>query len=205
MPGIQKIIIDQQLAELGVRNTPAKMNITQPHREMKIETETPQMQIERKNSSFKVNRKKINSESGLKAPSEVTKDYRDKGRSGAHKGARAAVQDGNYLGELRQPGDRVGRLARGKTMSAVKSKQQQMNIDLMPKSAPEVSWEKGSMRINWSKHSIVIDWDGDYMPQVTIDQKSNVEIFLRTEPYFKVKVVDADDPTMPGRLVDEAI
>ena len=204
MSAINKINIDQQLAEIGLKNTPAQMHINQPRMQMKIKTERAQMEIERKNASFKINRKKINSESGLKSPQEVSKTFRDRGKEGALKGARNAADDGNYLGELRRPGDRVAKLAKNKTMSAI-MKKQQMNIGLMPKSSPEVVWDKGSMRINWSKHSIVIDWDGEYMPQVTIDPKSSIEVYLRTEPHFRIVVDEREDPNMPGRIVDEAI
>ena len=204
MPGINHINIEQQLAEVGITRTPAQMHIEQQRLQMKITTENPKMEIDRKNPSFKVNRKKINSESGLKSTPELSRDYRDRGRSGSLKGIRTAVEDGNFLGELRRPGDRVARLARNKTMSNL-LKKKEMNIGLMPKSSPEVEWEKGHLSINWSKHSIVIDWDGDYMPTLTIDPKHSIEIYLRTKPYFRVIVEEAEDPNMPGRLVDKAI
>jgi len=171
---------------------------------MRISSETPQMQIERKAPTFKVNRRKINAESGLKAPLDLAKDYRDKGKAGAARGTRTAVDDGNFLGETRRKGDRVGQLARKKTMSAILRKQQ-MNIGLMPKSRPEVTWDKGSMSINWSKHSIVIDWDGEYMPQLTVDPRHSIEVFVRTEPYFRVSVEEVLDPNRPGRYIDQAI
>jgi len=204
MPGIQKISIDQQLAEIGVRNTPAMMRIQQQRPEMSIKTESPHMEIERKNPTFKVNRKKINNESGLKGSPELSKEYRDKGRVGALRGSKNSVHDGNFLGETRKPGDRVSKLAHSKAMNNI-AKKQNFNIGLMPKSSPDIIWDKGSMRINWSKHSIVIDWDGEYMPQVTIDPKSSIEIFLRTEPHFRIMVEDGVDPNMPGRLIDKAI
>ena len=205
MPNIQKVVIDQQMAEVGVRSTPAKMHITVPRMEMKITTESPHMEIDKQSPKFKVNRKKINSESGLKSPSEITTAYRDAGRSGAMKGTKTAVEDGNFLGDLaKRPGDRVAKLSHNKAMAAV-MKRKQTNVGLMPKSRPEVEWEKGYMRINWSKHSIVIDWDGEYMPQLTIDPKYSLEIFLRTEPYFRVTIEDLVDPNMPGRLVDRAV
>jgi hypothetical protein len=75
----------------------------------------------------------------------------------------------------------------------------------MPKSRPEVIWDKGHMSINWSKHSILIDWDGEYMPELTVDPKYSIEVFLRTEPYFRVSVEEMVDPSMPGRFVDQAI
>jgi len=204
MSGIQKIVIDQQLAELGIKYTPGKLNIKLPRMKMRITNEPAQMQIERKAPSFRINRKKINSESGLKAPLELAQAYRDEGRTGALRGVKIAADDGNFLGETRRKGDRVPQLARSKTMSAL-MKKQQLNIGLMPKNRPEVVWDKGSMSINWSKHSIVIDWDGEFMPQMTIDPKYSVEIFMRTEPYFRVAVEEMDYPGKTGRYVDQAI
>jgi len=205
MPGIRKVTIEQQLAEIGVNATQGQMRITRPSMEMRITTESPQMEIERQAPKFRVNRKKINSESGLKPTRELVMDFRNDGRTGALRGAKNAVNDGNFLGNAKEPGDRVGKLARIKTMGEIKKKQSQTNIGLMPKTSPEVIWDKGSMSINWSKHSIVIDWDGEYMPQVTIDPKYSIEIFLRTEPYFRIMVEDVIDPNRPGMYVDKAI
>ena len=204
MPGIQRITIEQQLAEVGVRITPAEVHIERPHMQMKITTESPEMEIESQAPSFRINRRKINSESGLKSPLELARVYRDNGREGAYRGARTAKEDGNFLGDLKKPGDRVAKLAHSKSMSAI-MKKKQTNLGLMPKSIPEVEWERGYMRINWSKHSIVIDWDGEYMPKLTVDPKYSIEVFLRTEPYFRIMVEEVMDPNMPGRIVDRAI
>ena len=203
MASIHKISIDQQIAEIGVKSTPARLNISMPRMQMRITTEAPKMEIESQAPSFRINRKKINSESGLKGAVELSRDYRDQGRAGAMRGTRQAVSDGNFLGELRRPGDRVGQLARSKTMNRI-LKNKEINIGLMPRSRPEVVWEKGQMSINWSKHSILIDWDGEYMPQLTIDPKYSVEVFMRTEPYFRVTVEEMAPSTI-GRYVDQAI
>ena len=204
MANIQMININQQLAELGIRNTPAKLNIRSPHMEMRIKTENAKMEIEHKTPSFRISRKKMESEIGSKTPIEFAKSNREQGRTGALRGAKVAVEDGNFLGEMRRKGDRVGQLARKKTMSAI-LKKQQVNIGLSPGSSAEVVWDEGSMSINWSRHSILIDWDGEFMPQLTVDPKYSVEIFLKTEPYFRVSVRDMIDPEMPGRVVDAAI
>jgi len=204
MANIQRINIDQQLAELGIRSNPAKLNIKYPRMEMRIKTENAKMEIDRKAPTFRISRKKQEAEIGSKAPLEFAKANRDQGRTGALRGAKVAVDDGNFLGEMRRKGDRVGQLARKKTMSAI-LKKQQVNIGLSPGSTAEVVWDKGSMSINWSRHSILIDWDGDFMPQLTVDPKYSVEIFLKTEPYFRVSVRDMIDPGMPGMVVDQAI
>ena len=203
MAGISRITIDQQLAEIGVNITPAKLHIERGRMQMKISTESSQMEIEQQEPTFKVNREKINNESGLKTPEAVTMAYRDEGKSGAMRGARTAKDDGNFLGETRNRGDRVARLAHNKAMSRMGKKQ--TNLDLMPKSLPEVEWSKGSMRINWSKHSVVIDWDGEYMPKLTVDPRYSIEVFLRTEPYFHVSVQTDPGPNAPGNIVDKAV
>ena len=204
MPKVSQITIEQQLAEIGINSTPAQMHIEQQRLQMRIETELPKMEIDRKNPTFKLNRKKINSESGLKGTTELSRIFRDRGRAGALRGARIAKEDGNFLGELRNPGDRVGQLARNKTMSAILRKKE-ANIGLMPKSIPEVEWERGYLKINWTKHSIIIDWEGDYMPSVTIDPKHSIEVYLRSTPYFRILVTEGEDTGMPGNLVDTAI
>ena len=204
MPSIRRITIDQQLAEIGVQSTPAKMHIVRPRMSMTIKTESPKMEIDRKDPTFKVNWKKVNSERGLKAPMELTDDFKNDGKEGALRGAKTPGEDGDYLGDLRIPGNRLAQLMRSKSLAAV-MKKKQLDLGLMPESSPEVVWDRGHLRINWSKHSIVIDWDGEYMPQVTIDPKYSIEIFLRTEPYFKIKVEEVNDPNMPGKYIDKAI
>ena len=204
MAAISQITIIQQLAEIGVRITPGQMHIQRQQMKMNIESEMPEMEIEHKNPSFKVNRKKINSESGLKPPDVLSKEFRDKGKDDALTGIKTAVEDGNFLGDVTMPGDRVGKLAHKKTLSSL-LKKKETNIGLMPKSSPEIVWERGYIRINWSKHSILIDWDGDYMPKVTIDPKYSIEVYLRKEPYFKIIVNAPEDPGRPGRFVDKAI
>ena len=204
MTSIQKLMIDQQLAEIGVKVVPAKMQITFPRLQMKITTENTQMEIDSKTPSFKINRKKINNESGLKTPSTFTREYRDKGISSALKGAKTAGEDGDFLGDARIRGSRIAKLSRSKSMASA-TRKQKLDIGTMPQSSPEVEWDKGYMRINWSKHSIVVDWDGEYMPQLKVDPKYSVEIYLREEPYFRLTVEDMIEPNSPGRVVDRAI
>ena len=204
MSGISRIVIEKQHAQIGLRNTPARMRISKPQMQMRIKNEVPTMEIDRRAPTFKVNRKKINAESGLKAPDDFTKTFRDDGKAGALRATRTGVDDGNFLGNVRSPGDRVARLARNKAMSAVLNKQQ-TNLGLMPKSPPEVNWEKGHMRVSWSRHSLVIDWEGDYLPKLTLDPPHSVEVYLRTKPYVRIMVEEGPPPRTRGGHVDEAI
>ena len=204
MPSIKNITIEQQLAEIGVRKTPAQIHIEQQQMEMKIKTESPKMDIERKNPSFKVVRKKpYSGSSGMKSSQDISKDYRDKGKVDLSRNAKGAAGGSNSVGDVKKPGRKPGRLARSLAKSNTIKKKD--SGGLSSKGSPEVEWDKGYMRINWSKHSILIDWDGEYMPRVRIDPKHSIEIYLRTEPYFRIKVNDGKDLNLPGAVVDKAI
>jgi len=198
-----RLNIDQQMAEIGVRSTPARLNITLPKPRMTIHNETAKLQVDSAAPSFRVNRRKINNESGMKSPLTFAKDFRNKGRSAALRGAGQNKDDGNFLANHKIPGDKIPRLAKNKAMSRLQ--QPELNIGLMPQSSPEVTWDKGHMRINWSKHSVVVDWDGEYMPQLTLEPKYSVEVFMRTEPYFRITVEELIDSNAPGKFVDSAV
>jgi len=200
-----RIKIDQQLAQIGVNNTPAKMNISLPRVQMRVRTEAAQMEVDRQAPTFKVNRRKINDESGLKAPLAFAKDFSGKGRQAALRGIGQNSRDGDFLANPDIPGkEAVPRLAKSKAMSRLASKKE-INIGLMPESSPEIQWDKGHMRINWSRHSVVIDWEGDYLPEMTVDPKHSVEVFLRTQPYFRVMVEESLDSGRPGKYIDSAV
>jgi hypothetical protein len=198
---LKRINIDQQYAEIGVRYTPAKLNISMPRGQMSITNVRPQMHIERQAPSFRVNKRKQNNESGLKGPLELAKTFRNKGRQSALRGAAKFKEDGNFLANHKIPGDKVPSLAKKRATERLGPKN--VNIGLIPQTSPEVTWDKGYMRINWSKHSIAIDWHGDYMPDMTVDPKHSVEVFLRTQPYFRVMVEEVFDSR--GRYIDHAI
>ena len=51
-----RLNIDQQIAEIGVKSIPARLNISMPRGHLKIKTETSQMRIDKKAPSFRVNR-----------------------------------------------------------------------------------------------------------------------------------------------------
>jgi len=200
-----RLNIDQQMAQIGVRNTPAKLNISMPKGQYDIKTEIPQMRIDSKLPSFKMNRQKINNESGLKAPLALARSFRDTGRQAALRGARQAKDDGNFLANHRIPGEKlVPMLAKNKAMAKL-SKNKELNIGLMPAASPEVDWDKGHMRVNWSEHSVVIDFSGDYKPQISVEQEYSVEVFLRTKPYIRVSVEEALSSARPGRYIDRNI
>jgi len=201
---LMRVNIDQQFAEIGVRNTRAKMNISMPKGQLRINTETPKMQIDRKVPAFRINRKKINNESGLKGPLELAKTFRNSGKSAAFRAMANYKNDGNFVANPNIPGDKsFPMLAKNKLMRHMQKPD--YNVGLMPAGSPDVSWDKGHMRINWSKHSVRIDYDGDNLADISIDPKHSVEVYLRKRPYFRVTVEAVNVGGAPGRYIDSAV
>lgn len=203
MTGIQRITIDQQLAEIGVKVTPAQMHITTPRMEMEITSDDAEFEVESRGPTFKINRKKINEESGLLRPLTLSRDIAGTAKRKAMGGTAESVQDGDHLKKTELPGNRVAQLSKQKTLRS--STPKDVNIGLMPKSSPEIEWDPGYVHINWSGHKIKIEFQGEYMPNMVIDPPYSVEVFLRTPPYFRITVEEAPDPYMAGQVVDERL
>ena len=202
MSTLPMINIDQQYATIGINVTPAQMKITTPHPEMTVTSESPEMTVESKRPEFKVNWKKVRSESGLKPPGDFTLSVRDNARGKIMNYVGESVHDGDYLGKVEAPGNRVARQSRTKSL---KTAQVDINIESVPKSLPEVEWKPGYIHIKWSDHKFKIDWQGEYMPEILIDPPFSVEIFLRDRPYIKISVEDQLERSYAGRVVDKML
>jgi len=199
-----RLNINQQFAQIGVRSTPARMNISMPKGQMRITTETPQMNIDKKAPSFRINRKKINNESGLKGPLELAKTFRNKGRSNALQAAANYKNDGNFIANPHIPGDKsIPMLSKNKMKRALA--QPEYNVGLMPASSPEITWDKGHMNVNWSRHSVRIDYVGDSLADISIDPKHSVEVYLRTRPSFRVTVEEIQTDNIIGRFINSLV
>jgi len=199
-----RVRIDQQRAEIGINSSPARMRIRKPQGQMSIRNEPTRLQIDTKAPSFNVNQQKIRNESGLKAPLDLAKDFRNTGKQAALRGARQNKDDGNFIANPNIPGDKsIPQLAKTKAMAEFRNRD--INIGLMPASPAEIQWEKGQINMNWSKHSLVVDYNSEFMPEVTLDPMYSVEVFLRTQPYFRVSVEEMTPSGSPGRYIDQTV
>ena len=199
-----RVVIDQQRAEIGINNSLGTMRIRKPQGQMTLRNNPTRLQIDRKAPTFSVNQQKIRNESGLKAPLELAKDFRNDGRQAALRGARQNKDDGNFIANPNIPGDKsIPLLAKNKAMAEFRNRD--INIGLMPASPAEIDWDMGHMNMNWSKHSLIVDYNSEFMPEVTLDPMFSVEVFLRTQPYIRVSVEPVITSGAPGRYIDQTI
>ena len=199
MPRIPQIQIEQQYAAIGIRTTRSQMKISTPKPKMHVSQQRPQMQVERQSPQFRVNWKKVYADMGRLPAASHALEVRDYGRSVAHSAISEIAEDGSYLGNVVQRGNRVAELARQKSL---RTSQVELNIGSVPSTSPEMEWDPGYLKVNWSNHELNIEWDRDFMPNIVIDPPYSVEIFLRNKPYIKISVVEDELPADVGKHVD---
>ncbi|MDR0952178.1 MAG: DUF6470 family protein [Oscillospiraceae bacterium] len=199
LASISRIIIEQQMAAIGVRTTPANLQITTPSPEMTITQENAEFTVESERPTFKVNQKKLRREMNLADPVTFNQELGSKAQQAVHNGIKSKSQEGDFIASVQQQGNRIAMISKQKSIAKTKKA---ANIALMPPSKPEIEWNPGYVRINWSGHNVKIEWEGEYMPEMVVDPPYSVEVFLLREPQFRITVEPGDDPYQPGQRVD---
>ena len=203
MSNISRLIIEQQVARIGIETTNAQLSIHTPRPQMAIESVPAQMSIDRENPSFEVDWEAVRAESGLRSPVNLSKYVRDTSRNKAMQSIGQSARDGDFLGDVTQPGNRVAQLAKSKTKNRT---QTEINLGLMPKHRPNIQWNPGHVNVSWSRHRLIVEWDTEFMPVFVVDPPYSVEIFLTQQPYIRVSIAEGEaSPYEPGKAVDIAL
>ena len=202
LSSISRLLIEQQFAALGIETTNARLHISTPRPTFQIENIRPEMTIDREGPSFELDWQTVRNESGLRSPNNLSRTLRDKAYGQTMQYVAQAVQDGNQLGDVEHPGNRVAQIAKQSTRRRT---QTEINIGLMPKHSPKVKWNPGHVNVNWSRHQLIVEWDTEFMPEFVVDPPYSVEIFLRDRPYIKISIAEGEAPYDPGRVVDTSL
>lgn len=202
MAWMPTITIEQQMASIGIEITPAQMHISMPKRTLEITRELPEMSVTREAPAFRVNWKKFYNEIGHKDATEFRKSNAGNAVSTAHKATGETVADGDYMMDTRISGSRPAQIARSKLYKADETK---LNFSTMPRSLPEVEWQRGTLDISWTRGHLQIEVIGDDMPELVIDPPFSIEIYLRQEPYIRVYIDDGTMPDGVGINVDKKL
>jgi len=200
-----RINIDQQFAQIGVRNSQARMQISSSRENIRIQNQRPQLEVDTQIPTFRVPRQRINNESGLSGPLSLAKKFRDKGKQTALNAARTYSADGDFIANPNIPGDKSIPMLAGNKMKRYLGTREG-NIGLMPSSPPSLDWDKGYININFSRHNIAVDWSGSTMANVSVDTGYPVEVSLSGQPSFRISSVEpAVTNRTLGRYIDRSV
>jgi len=200
-----RINIDQQFAQIGVRSSNARMQISAPRENIRIQKQDPQLEVNTQIPRFRSPRQRISNESGLADPLTFAKRFRDRGKQGALQAAGSYAADGDFIANKNIPGDKsIPLLAKNKMGQRLGTKN--VNIGLMPSSPPSLDWDKGYINVNFTKHSIAVDWSGSNMAEVNVDSGYPVEVSLTRQPSFRITSVEpAVTNRTLGRYIDRSV
>jgi len=201
---VNRININQQMAQISVRRSSARMQITKPRGQMTIRTETPKMQLSTTMPTFHGNRQRVNNESGLAGPLTFAKSFRDKGRQAAMRATANYKNDGNFIANPNIPGDKsIPLLSKNKMKRALE--RPEINVGLMPSSPPSLNWTRGDFSINWSGHSVSVDWTGENTASINADIDYPVQVSLSRRPSINVSSVSYPANNDFGRYINAVV
>ncbi len=199
MSAISRILIEQQFASIGISTVHSQLHITTPHPQMTIQNVAPEMTVESVGPSFEIDWQEVYGESGLKRPAPLAKSIRDSAYADTMRSVSTISRDGEFLGDVTKPGNRVAQLSKQKNHAT----QTEINLSLMPRRKPQVKWDTGHVNISWSRHQLIVEWDTEFMPEFSVEPPYSVEIFLRNKPHITISIAEDEEPLYgPGQAVD---
>jgi len=202
---VMRLNINQQSAQLNIRSSPARMQISMPPGQMTIQDNKTQLQIETQMPTFRVPRERLRRELNLAGPLTFAREFRDKGRQGAHQATATYAAEGDYIANHRIPGDKSIPMMVANKMRRYFQKPE-TNVGLMPSSPPSLDWTPGYINVNASRHDIRVDWSGRNTAQVTADINFPVEVSLSRRPSVTITSIEPaiQNRTM-GRYIDRMV
>jgi hypothetical protein len=197
--------LEHQTAQLSIRNSPARMQISWRPEQITIQNEKPQLQIETQMPTFRVPSQRIRSESGLAGPVSFAKQFAGKGRQAAMRAAATFAAEGDYIANTGIPGDKsIPMMVSNKMRNYFRKPE--TNIGLMPSSPPSLDWTRGYINVNATRHNISVNWSGSNTAQVSVDINFPVEVSLSGRPSVRVSSIEpaVENRTM-GRYIDRTV
>jgi len=202
---IQRININQQFAQLGIRSSNARMQISAPRGQMSIQNNKTQLQMETQMPTFRIPRERLRSELNLASPLSFAKEYRDKGRRGALQATGTYAAEGDFIANQNIPGDKSIPMMVTNKMRRYFQKPE-TNIGLMPSSPPSLDWTPGYININATRHNLDVNWNGRNMADISVDTGYPVEVSLTRRHYVDVSLAGpAVTNSTYSRFIDRSV
>ncbi|MBQ9625200.1 MAG: hypothetical protein IJR47_03740 [Clostridia bacterium] len=183
-------------ASIEVHTTNAQMSISNHIRRFRIHSVPPQMHIKTTMAKFKVNWDQVWAECGRKNNTHFMNDNRQKAYDKTLQAIKRMAQEGDMMMDTTN-GVVIPLIAAENMRAALP----EVNLTTMPKSMPDLTWEKGGVEITWERGSMEIVWDEEFEPDISFT-RHNVEIKMRNFPVVKMREKGAHSG---GKKVDKKV
>lgn len=166
------------LPYFDIKTTNAKVEIRNDPLRLKVEREPARMHVHRTRPKMKVNWTKVRNESGLRSTSAQRKHMQQMYRRMALDGISQMANEYDQISSIQNipPG--------GPEIVATVALDSILHIDIpvvdvanMPRSMPDVEWERGELEIEWESARLEMRWEGSIRPEISVTPHT-VEIRL---------------------------
>lgn len=169
--------------QLEIKTTPAKLEYARGTADLQISRNEGGLHIESKAIQLKLDT--FQARDSIGAPASVAssiKEYSQRGKQAVYDATATYAQQGELLLKTKIGEELVTRFA-AETM--MKDYKPNTGIDFIPKTGPDISWDKGAMTIRYEMDKLNVDW--------RIDQAhfeftpGNIEITVKQSPDITIK------------------
>ena len=167
---------------LGMRTTPARLEINQPQGKLQIRSQKIKQVIDRRLPQVLIDQSQCFKELGCKNPVEMAEEAAALGRQRVLEYIGRLAEEGDYLGQIDYKRPAIAELAQARM-----EQNWAWNIAFLPQSRPQFE-VTGHLRINWQ----VSAGKTDYQPQLPQFRfrPGKLEIYLRQHAQQEIHYLD---------------
>ncbi|MGB9679521.1 MAG: DUF6470 family protein [Thermoanaerobacteraceae bacterium] len=174
------IIMHQTLGRIGIETTPAKINIKNKNADLQIEQIQAKMEIDQKLPQVHIDQYQCFYEAGLKSIFDLIHDEAARSRQLGLEAIGEKVEEGHILSSIQNHENAIAELAK-----KARIKQASFNVDLIPKSRPQI-WFEGYLNINWQLGKAKINITPQ-KPEISATP-SNINIYMLKYPSLDIEI-----------------
>lgn len=163
---------------IGINTTPAKMNISQPKADFEMTIKHPKVQIDTEYIQVRIDQRQCFNESGLKDFATLTRDNAMDAKQAVFEGISRRVNEGNMKADIKNGSNAIAEIAFNNSFT-----QHVFNIEIMPKSRPQIDFVGGTVDISVDEGFVDIE-SRAYKPIIDV-QVGDVEISMKQYPEIK--------------------
>lgn len=183
--------------KLEIKVTPAKLEYAKGTADLQISRNEGGLQI--KSKAIQLNLDTFQARDSMGTPASVAssiKQYAQKGQQAVYDATATYAQQGELLLKTKIGEELVTQFAADAMMSDYKPN---TGIDFIPKTGPDISWDKGAMTIHYEMDKLKFDWKinqnhFEFTPgniEISVEQKPDIVIKYLGGPVY---VPPSSDP-----------
>ncbi|BEP30208.1 DUF6470 family protein [Helicovermis profundi] len=179
-----KIEINSTNAKIGIKTTNASLSIKQPKADFDLSSTLPKVKIESTLPKVTIDQSAAFSESNLKNPFELTKEFISIAKSAMYKAMAKNVDQGNQLADIHKGGTPIADQAEE---NAYLQFQRETGMVTMPRSGAKIDVIKGKLDIKVEKGKVNNNIKAN--KPIIESKMGKVEIYMRQKNSITMKAV----------------